>query len=107
VTDPNGRILRSGFESRAPRNAIEFAEHFNRSMIAQENLEDINAYKKEFVGNSDRQLMYKDSVKADHATTARPRSPYIISIPMQARALMIRRAQILKGGITLQVVQVV
>ena len=106
MTDPNGRILRSGFASRAPRNAIEFADAYNRSEIARANLEDIADYKREFVGNTQRLSVYKDSVKAEHATTARPKSPYIISIPMQARALMIRRAQILRGGIALQVVQI-
>ena len=48
MTDPNGRILRSGFEARAPRPAIEFAEHYNRSDIAQGNLDDIKSYKNEF-----------------------------------------------------------
>ncbi len=49
---------------------------------------------------------YKSSARSEHAKTAHPKSPYIISIPMQIRALMIRRAQILKGGIVAQVIQV-
>ena len=106
VTDPNGRTARSGYEARAPRTAAEFAEYYNRSEIASDNLEDIRAYKKEFVGNVQRMSMYKESVKAEHAKTAHPKSAYITSIPMQARALITRRGRILKGGIALQVVQI-
>lgn len=105
VTDPHGRTVRAGFEARAPRTAAEFAAHFAQSALARANLEDVAAYKREFVGNTQRLSMYKDSVRAEHAKTAHPKSAYITSIPMQARALFVRRAQILKGGIALQAVQ--
>lgn len=105
VTDPHGRIVRAGFEGRVPRTADEFAEYYNRSDYARWNREDIAAYKREFVGNPQRVSLYKDSARAEHAKTAHPKSAYITSIPMQARALMVRRAQILKGGIAIQVVQ--
>ena len=105
ITDPNGRTVRPGFEGRAPRTAAEFAAYYDKSDFAQHNREDIEAYKRESVGNPQRVSMYKDSARGEHAKTAHPKSPYIISIPMQARALMVRRAQILKGGMALQIVQ--
>lgn len=80
-------------------------EYYNNSEISKGNLQDIRAYKTEFVGNEKRLSTYKDTIKAEHAKTAHPESAYITSIPMQARALITRRAQILKGGIALQVVQ--
>ena len=106
VTDPNGRILRPGFEARAPRTAAEFAAHYDARAIAQDNRDDIRAYKSEFVGNAHRLSVYKDSHKAEHARTAHPKSAYITSIPMQARSLITRRVQILRGGIAIQVVQI-
>ena len=106
VTDPNGRTVRPGFETRVPRTADEFAAYYARSAHAAANREDIAAYKREFVEDTHRLSTYKRSVKAEHATTAHPKSPYIISVPMQARALMRRRAQILRGGMALQVVQI-
>ena len=106
VTDPNGRITRSGFESRAPRTAIEFAEAYNKSRIAQMNREDMAAYQNEFGGRPELAHAYKESAKAEHARTAPRKSPFIISVPMQAKALMVRRFQILKGGIALQFIQV-
>ncbi|KIP01968.1 hypothetical protein PHLGIDRAFT_130987 [Phlebiopsis gigantea 11061_1 CR5-6] len=104
VTDPGGRILRPGFEARAPRTAAEMVEYYDRSQISQDNREDIRSYKSEFVANEHRLSLYKDSHKAEHAKTAHPKSPYIISIPMQARALITRRVQILRGGVALQIV---
>ena len=107
MTDPNGRILRAGFEARAPRTAAEFVAYYDRSPVAQANREDIRAYKSEFVGNQHRLSLYKDSHKAEHAKTAHPKSAYITSIPMQARALITRRVQILRGGIAIQIVTIV
>lgn len=106
VTDPNGRILRSGFEARAPRTALEFAEAYDHSKTAQDNREDVAAYENEFVGRAELAHAYKESAKAEHAKTAARKSPFIISIPMQAKALMTRRLQIIRGGIAVQFIQV-
>ncbi|KAF8069197.1 pleiotropic drug resistance ABC transporter [Lyophyllum atratum] len=99
VTDPNGRIPHPGF-GPMPRTAEEFAEHFMRSPIAQLNREDMGQYKETFVGIPERATAYKKSVKAEHSKTARKKSPYTISIPMQAKAVMKRRVQILAGNKT-------
>jgi len=65
---------------------------------------DMNAYTKEFVGNPERALAYKESATAEHATTQRKGSPYTISIPMQARSVMLRRLQIIRGHLATQVI---
>ncbi|KAI0332261.1 pleiotropic drug resistance ABC transporter [Cubamyces sp. BRFM 1775] len=105
VTDPNGRIVRKGYEHRVPRTAHEFAEYFRRSEHARRNAEDIAAYRSEAVGKPERVTAYKQSAKAEYARHAPTRSPYIVSIPMQARALMRRRVQIIRGGMAAQVIQ--
>ncbi|KAI0827349.1 pleiotropic drug resistance ABC transporter [Trametes gibbosa] len=105
VTDPNGRIVRQGYEQRVPRTAAEFADYFRRSEFARDNHEDMDAYRAEFVGKAERVTAYRASVKAEHAKHANKRSPYITSIPMQARALMRRRVQIIRGGVAAQVIQ--
>ncbi|EKM53332.1 uncharacterized protein PHACADRAFT_259626 [Phanerochaete carnosa HHB-10118-sp] len=106
VTDPLGRTARPGFEQRVPRTAAEFAARYDASPFARWNREDIAAYKREAVGNPQRASTYRDSVIKEHVRTARATSAYITSIPMQARALMTRRVQILRGGIALQVVNI-
>ena len=65
---------------------------------------DMDEYFKEFVGRPERALAYKQSATAEHATTQRKGSPYMISIPMQARAVMLRRVQILRGNLTTQLI---
>lgn len=98
VTDPKGRTVRPGFTTPLPRNAAEFEAHFQKSDIRQQNKEDMAAYRKEFVGQRDRVLAYRQSALAEHAHHTLSKSSYTISIPMQVRAVMTRRVQILKGN---------
>ncbi|OBZ79974.1 hypothetical protein A0H81_01435 [Grifola frondosa] len=48
---------------------------------------------------------FKKSTKVEHAKHSNKKSPVIMSIPMQALALMDRRVQIIRGGIAAQVIQ--
>jgi ATP-binding cassette, subfamily G (WHITE), member 2, SNQ2 len=104
VTDPLGRIERSHITS-VPRTATEFVAHFQRSAIVQANRDEMDTYRSEFVGKPQRASLYFDSVKAEHAKHTRLQSPYTISIPMQIRAVMVRRVQILYGNMTAQILQ--
>ncbi|KAG5644207.1 hypothetical protein DXG03_008870 [Asterophora parasitica] len=97
VTDPNGRIPRPSY-GPLPRTASEFAEHFLRSSRGEQNRDDIQLYKQARVGVPERANAYKQSVRAEHARTAKKTSAYTISIPMQARAVMKRRMEILIGN---------
>jgi ATP-binding cassette, subfamily G (WHITE), member 2, SNQ2 len=116
VTDPNSRIVRDGF-TKMPRTAAEFVDYFSKSPIGQLNREDITRYEESHVNIPERAQYYRESVLAEHAKHTRKNSyvllvvflyppitswilcrPYTISIPMQARAVMKRRAQILIGN---------
>ena len=103
VTDPNARVAREGYENRVPRTADEFVEYYRKSNVWQANKEDMNGYLNEFVGKPKRASAYRDSALAEHATTSDKKSSYVISIPMQTRAVMVRRLQILKGSLGGQV----
>ena len=107
VTDPNARIAREGYESRVPRTADEFAEYYLKSNVWLLNQEDMDNYLSEFVGKPQYALAYRESAWAEHATTASKKSSYVTSIPMQTRAVMIRRLQILKGSMAAQITNVV
>ena len=93
------RMLRPWFEARAPRSAEEFAKGFLDSPAGKTNVADIDSYRDEFVGKPERALAYERSAHADHASTSNKRSPYMISLPMQFRAIARRRVQIVKGDI--------
>ena len=107
VTDPNARIARAGYENRVPRTPDEFAEHYRNSNVWQVNQQDMTAYLREFVGKPNRASAYMESARAEHATTSSKKSAYVISIPMQTKAVMVRRLQILKGSAGGQIANVV
>ncbi|KAG6908741.1 hypothetical protein DXG01_003445 [Tephrocybe rancida] len=96
VTDPNGRTPRPDF-GPIPRTADEFAQHFLQSDIGKMNRLDMGLYRDSFIGVPERAQAYGQSARAEHAKRTREKSPYTISIPMQVRAVMKRRMQILWG----------
>ena len=104
VTSPFARTVREDFKGPVPQTAAEFASAFLASGISVTNRTDMDGYLNECVGQPERALAYKQSAIAEHATTARKGSPYTISIPMQAGAVMIRRLQILRGNLTTQLI---
>ncbi|TFK38228.1 pleiotropic drug resistance ABC transporter [Crucibulum laeve] len=106
VTDPNGRIPRAGF-SNIPRTAVEFADHFQKSRAGELNREEIRTYKQAHVGSPEQVHAYRESVWAERSRHANKKSPYTISIPMQAKAVMLRRAQILSGNNTATIANLV
>ena len=107
VTDPNARIVSEGYEKYVPRTPDEFAEHYCKSNIWRINQKDMGAYSQESVGIPQRASTYMESARAEHATTSNKKSPYVISIPMQTRAVMVRRVQILKGSAAGQITRAV
>ncbi|KAJ6512909.1 pleiotropic drug resistance ABC transporter [Mycena sanguinolenta] len=112
VTDPVGRIVRAGLtpaeDQARPRTSAELAQRFLESELMAQNLEDINNYKLECApGSTDRIEKYKRSAEAEHAKGTRRSSPYTESIPMQARAVMLRRVQIIQGSMIPTIINVV
>lgn len=105
VTDPKGRTARIGSIPPPPGNAIEFEAHYQKSDIKHQNMEDMAAYRREFVGQPNRVSSYRQSAWAEYAKHARITSSYTISIPMQVRAVMSRRVLILKGSWGTQLIQ--
>uniref|UniRef100_A0A0W0F6H9 Putative hba2 n=1 Tax=Moniliophthora roreri TaxID=221103 RepID=A0A0W0F6H9_MONRR len=98
VTDPNSRIPRTDLHlSAIPRTSEEFAAHFRISDIAEDNRAAIKAYRQEYVDHPELKEAYKKSAKDEHGRRTRKSSPYLISISMQAKAVMLRRLQMLKG----------
>jgi ATP-binding cassette, subfamily G (WHITE), member 2, SNQ2 len=104
VTDPFGRMERSNMQS-IPRTATDFANYFQKSPLAQLNRDDMDSYRREFVGQPKRAKDYVESVKAEHSRHTRQKSPYMISIPMQVRAVVVRRVQVIYGNMTAQILQ--
>ncbi|KAJ7110524.1 pleiotropic drug resistance ABC transporter [Mycena epipterygia] len=103
VTDPAGRVIRPGLspaeDQARPRTSAALAEHFLASPLMARNREDITEYNAECgPGHTERVQQYKRSAQAEHAKGARRARPYTTTIAMQARAVMLRRVQILWGS---------
>jgi ATP-binding cassette subfamily G (WHITE) protein 2 (SNQ2) len=105
VTNPAGRKIRDGFEGKVPHSPQEMAAAFLASPFGQANRDAMEHYRRQYVGNTERKDAYRQSVFMEHAKTAPKSNSYIISIPMQIRAVMVRRLQIIKGNRTTVAVQ--
>ena len=56
------------------------------------------AYEEAYVGKPQRALAYRNAARAEHVKHSRKDSPFVISVPMQVRALMKRRVHVLRGN---------
>jgi ATP-binding cassette subfamily G (WHITE) protein 2 (SNQ2) len=107
VTDSNGRTRRKNVQGPLPGTALEFAKAFRESELGRANQEDIASYTAQFTDkNTQRASAFVESTRTERAKHTRAASPYTISIPMQARAVMVRRLQIIKGSIAELLIQV-
>ena len=107
VTDPNAHIVSEGCENQVPRTPDEFAEHCRMSNVWQINQKGMDAYLRVAVGKPQQASAYMENAWPEHATTFNKKSPHVISIPMQTRAVMVRRVQILKGSAAVQITRTV
>ncbi|KAG2073835.1 hypothetical protein BDR04DRAFT_1093970 [Suillus decipiens] len=98
VTNPSGRTIRDGFEGKVPGTSEEMAAAFLASSLGQANRDSIENYRLHNVGKPERVDAYMQSVVMEHAATAPKSNSYTISIPMQMRAVMVRRLHIIKGS---------
>jgi ATP-binding cassette subfamily G (WHITE) protein 2 (SNQ2) len=97
VTNPSGRKIRDGFEGKVPGTSEEMAAAFLASSLGQLNRDSVENYRFHNVGKPERMDAYRQSAVMEHADTAPKSHSYTISIPMQIRAVMVRRVQIIKG----------
>ncbi|KZT26064.1 hypothetical protein NEOLEDRAFT_1063724 [Neolentinus lepideus HHB14362 ss-1] len=106
VTDPKGRTLRSDNVLPVPHTSAEFAAYFKASSFGQENASNVAQYRSQFVESPERAEAYRSSARAERAQHMPKTSPYTISLPMQTRAVMLRRVEILKGNMGAQIIQI-
>ena len=65
----------------------------------------MDAYYTDNVAQPDRKARYRLSAHAERAKTQPKKSSYTVSIAMQARAVMLRRIQILRGNFATEAIQ--
>ena len=97
LTNPAERVVREGFEKSVPRTPDEFATRWQASEERARLMRDIDAFDREFPVGGEQLQKFQQSRKASQARRQRIKSPYQISIPMQARLCVDRGFQRLRG----------
>ena len=87
VTNPSERQARKGFEGQVPRTPDDFADYWRRSDDYKLLQKDIEKYEQEFpVGSNGQQLeAFRASKRDAQAKHTRPKSSYVVSVPMQIK----------------------
>ncbi|KIJ13672.1 hypothetical protein PAXINDRAFT_170181 [Paxillus involutus ATCC 200175] len=105
VTGPSGRKIRPGYEGTVPRTADDMASYFKNSRLGQLNRSSLDSYLGLYVNRPAFKKAYNVSAVSEYARYAPESHAYMLSVPMQVRAVMRRRWQILKGDWVTQAVQ--
>ncbi|KAE8149283.1 ABC-2 type transporter-domain-containing protein [Aspergillus avenaceus] len=93
VTNPQERQARAGMESKVPRTPDEFEKYWKNSRQYAELQKEIDKYHKEFPLGGEAGQAFGEMKRIKQAKHVRPKSPYIISIPMQVKLCTIRAYQ--------------
>lgn len=93
VTNPQERKVRDGMESRVPRTADEFAEYWMKSPQYATLKEETAQHRTQFPPGGTSEMALKEVKRLRQAKHVRPKSPYVVSIPMQIRFCTIRAYQ--------------
>ncbi|KAF2847006.1 ABC multidrug transporter-like protein [Plenodomus tracheiphilus IPT5] len=100
VTNPSERQPKKGMEDRVPRTPEEFEKCWRDSPEYKLVLEEIEEFERENPINEHGTLQQlreqKKSIQAKHA---RPKSPYLVSVPMQVKLCTTRAYQRILGDI--------
>jgi ABC-type multidrug transport system ATPase subunit len=85
ITNPQERKARSDMEDRVPRTPQEFERYWKRSSEYTALLKEISQYEAEYPPGGCGERDLTDAKHSQQAKHVRPKSPYIISIPMQLK----------------------
>lgn len=85
VTNPQERKAREGMEERVPRTPEEFERYWKNSPEYASLQREIAQHEAEFPIGGPAQHELQEKKRSQQAKHVRPKSPYIISVPMQIR----------------------
>jgi ATP-binding cassette subfamily G (WHITE) protein 2 (PDR) len=100
LTNPQERQAKKGMENKVPRTPQEFEKYWRDSPEYRNLLEEIKDFEAEYPVNEHSTLeelrQKKNFAQAKHA---RPKSPYLISVPMQIKLNTKRAYQRIRGDV--------
>lgn len=93
VTNPLERKAREGYEDRVPRTPDEFEVYWIKSEECSLIQKEILEHEEENPAGGSTLEVFRESHHAMQSQNMRPKSPYVISIPMQIKICTIRAYQ--------------
>ncbi|KAJ5111144.1 hypothetical protein N7532_001679 [Penicillium argentinense] len=95
VTNPGERQAKPGFENRVPRTPEDFEKAWLSSAEYAQLQKEIAAYEQEYPVKEDSSAVieFQEKKRGNQAKHTRPKSPYIISVPMQIKLNTVRAYQ--------------
>jgi ABC-type multidrug transport system permease subunit len=98
VTNPDERQTAKGFENKVPRTPEDFEKYWRDSPEYQTLLKEIQDFEQENpVGQHSTLHEFREKKNYIQAKHARPKSPYLISVPMQIKLNTVRAYQRIWG----------
>lgn len=91
VTNPQERTALEGMENKVPRTSDEFAAYWKKSPHYANLQKEIAQYREEYPLGGAAGQEFDKTKRLRQAKHVRPKSPYVISTPMQVR-LCVKRA---------------
>jgi ATP-binding cassette subfamily G (WHITE) protein 2 (PDR) len=85
VTNPGERKAREGMEDKVPRTPDEFEAYFQKSEMSKSVQREIKLHEEEFPLGGALVQEFEQHKHAAQAHHSRPKSPFIISVPMQIK----------------------
>lgn len=105
MTSPLERVVRPGFENKAPRTPDDFAGLWKASPEYTSLRSEIDAYNEEYVINGQHLQEFKESRRAQQSRHQRPSSPYTLSYAGQVKLCLQRGFWRLKSDPSLTLTQ--
>eukprot|EP01132_Coremiostelium_polycephalum_P010253 gene10253-12576_t len=96
VTNPQERLIRPGFEGRAPETSADFESAWKSSQIYQDSLREQEEYERQ-IEMEKPSVQFVEEVEAQKSRTNPRKSAYTTSYFTQVRALTIRQCQLIWG----------
>ncbi|RHZ44991.1 uncharacterized protein CDV56_102336 [Aspergillus thermomutatus] len=93
VTNPQERQAREGMENKVPRTPDDFEKYWKNSPQFARLRREIAEHLREFPPGGESAQAFHEMKRFKQAKHVRPKSPYIISIPMQIKLCTIRAYQ--------------
>ncbi|KAL5336945.1 ABC-2 type transporter-domain-containing protein [Aspergillus crustosus] len=93
VTNPQERTAREGLEGKVPRTPEEFQTYWKNSPQYAALQQDLADHMEEFPPGGETEQTFGQVKRYRQAKHVRPKSPYIISVPMQVKLCTIRAYQ--------------